>query len=96
MVSRAVDEGLVERIQRYVANDLNSKIPPTEPGQKSEPRVDPDHVYVLAFSRILDSWSAWAVSHLQPDCYYEIVHNGSTGVTLVNVYHKKTTQPAII
>lgn len=95
MVSRAISEGLIARIQKYVANDLNSKIPVAEKGDQNK-LVDPERVYILAFSRLLTSWSAVAVSHLKPELFYEIVHDGTANVTLVNVYQKKTTQQAII
>lgn len=96
MVTRAISEGLITRIQNYIATDLNSKIPPAEEGQAEPPQVNPENVYVLSFTRVLASWSAWAVSHLYPECFYEVIHNGTTNVTIVNVYNKKTTQQAII
>lgn len=92
MVSKAIDEGLLSRIQQYVANDLNSRIPP----DSTEDRVRPANVYVIRFTRVLGNWEAVAVAHIFPEIFYEISHDGVTDTNIANVFTKRTTQPAII
>lgn len=92
MVSKAVTEGLITRIQYYVATDINSK----HAKGSGEPKIRPEDVFVLRFNRILNSWEALATCPLRPEIYYEIVHEGVSGTSLVNIYQKRSTQPAIL
>lgn len=90
MVSKAIDEGLLRRIQKYVANDINSRTPPEEVKIKSE------DVFVLSFSRVLNNWKAFATTDLVDAGHYDLVHDGLSGVTIANVYRKHSVQQAII
>lgn len=86
------DEALLTRIQNYVSNDLNSKIPPGW----NIPQVAPKDVFVVTFTRVFAHWKAFVTNMREPGTYYEIVHDGSTDITVVSVYTLQTTQEAII
>lgn len=94
MVSQAIDEGLLHRIQRYVADDINSRIPME--GTDAKFKLRPADIYILSFERVLNSWKAVATAQLDVPSYYEIVHDGGRNTTLVNIYMKYATNPAII
>lgn len=84
MVSKAIDTGLIERIQNYVANDINSKIVMT--GSDEKMKVQPSDVYVLSFERILNNWQAIATAEADISSFYKIVHDGDHDQTIVTIY----------
>lgn len=90
MVAKAIDEGLLARIQNYVSVDLNRH-------RKDElPLVKGSDVFILSFARILNSWKATANSPLEPNVYYQIIHDGSTSGTIAKVYTQIASKSAII
>lgn len=94
MVTKAIDEGLLRRIQNYVAVDVNSKLLPNE-----EP-ILPQDVYITLFSRVLNNWKAFVAIEQTLSggeaLVYEIVHDGLSGLTLAKVFRLHSTQEAII
>lgn len=94
MVSQAIDEGLVSRIQNYVANDINSKFPIDDTRGR---HVLPKDISVVYFVRVLENWKAYATTSAVPGIgRYELIHDGSLNKTLVNVFPEPTTQQAIV
>ena len=94
MVSQAIDEGLVSRIQNYVANDINSKFPIDDTRGR---HVRPRDISVVYFVRVLENWKAYATTSAVPGVgRYELIHDGTSNKTLVNVFPEPTTQQAII
>lgn len=94
MVSQAIDEGLVSRIQNYVANDINSKFPIDDTRGRY---VRPRDISVVYFVRVLENWKAYATTSEVPGVgRYELIHDGTSNKTLVNVFPEPTTQQAII
>lgn len=91
MVSKALNEGLLARIQNYVTNDANSKFP-----QDSGAYISQEEVSIITFHRVLNNWRAVAVVEGEKDVFYELVHDGSLGKTIANVYSRRMTQPAVI
>jgi hypothetical protein len=89
MVTQAINEDLLRRIQNYVTTDVNSKREP-------DAHVKPEDVYILSFTRVLNNWKALVVIMSDNELHYDIVHDGTQNVTLVTVYEKRTTQSAII
>lgn len=94
MVTRAIDEGLLRRIQNYVAVDINSKLP------TSEDKILPEDVSITLFSRVLNSWKAFASTEKPLPggeiLVYELVHDALTDRTLAKVFRLNSTQEAII
>lgn len=84
MVSKAIDAGLIERIQNYVANDINSKIVMT--GSDEKHKVQPEDVYILDFTRILNNWQTIATAEADISSFYKIVHDGDHDQTIVTIY----------
>lgn len=95
MVSQSIDEGLLFRIQAYVATDINRRraVDILEGKAKT---IQPEEVYILSFSRILNNWQAVAGIEDTSVGFYQISHDGSTGQTIAAVYHKETSTEAII
>lgn len=92
MVSKSIDEGLLRRIQTFVANHINShRLTAVTAGG-----VEPEDVYILAFSRILGNWQAVATVEDTSVGYYQLSHDGSLDQTIVTVYHTEFTEEAIV
>ena len=89
MVTQAINEDLLRRIQNYVKTDINSKLP-------EEEHIEEKDVYVLSFTRVLHNWKALVSTLANFELYYDITHDAELDVTLVNVYEKKSTHSAII
>lgn len=93
MVSRAIDERLLERIQAYVSNDVNSKLPPIA---SEKAKVQPSEVSVVHFTRILNNWQALCSIENEPVIYYALTHDGTNEQTIVRKFTLRSTQEAII
>jgi hypothetical protein len=91
MVSKAIQEGLIERIQNYVSNDINSKIVMQDEDEVW--KVSPEEVYIVSFTRVLTNWRAYATAERKGAGYYELVHDGLTNKTIVNIFIKHTSNP---
>lgn len=94
MVSKAIDEGLVRRIQRYVANDINSKI--VMGSMEKHLEVKPEDIYIVSFERILNNWTALATAEEGMAGFYRLVHDGTHEMTIVTIYLQQGLQQAII
>lgn len=86
VVSKSIDEGLLNRIQVFVANHITSRKLETESGELLE--VAPEEVYILAFSRILGNWQAVAAIEDFGVGYYQMSHDGAIGQTIYTVYFR--------
>lgn len=84
MVSKAISVGLIERIQNYVANDINSKL--VMAGSDEKLKIKPEDVYILDFTRVLNTWQATATAEEGVGSFYKIVHDGDTEQTIVTIY----------
>lgn len=94
MISKSIDEGLLHRIQTFVANDINDrKILSDEGGILT---VTPERVYILAFSRILSNWQAVASVADHSVGYYQLSHDGSINETLCTIYQAIHVAEAIV
>lgn len=85
MVSKAIDEGLLKRIQAYVANDINSKIV-MQHEDDLEHEISTDQVFILSFERILNNWTATATAETEVSSFYKLVHDGTNNLTIVTIY----------
>lgn len=93
MVSKAIDEGLLERIQSYVSNDINSKLPP---GIDEKHKTKSNQVYIVQFSRILNNWQALCSVEEEVNCYYALTHDGDSEKTIVRVFALRSLHEAVI
>lgn len=91
MPSKAIDEGLLARIRNYVSNDINSRIIVPD-----EEKVKPEDIFILSFVRVLNNWQADATAQKDAAGYYQLTHDGTSGITIAKIYLKHATHPAII
>ena len=82
---------ILYRVQKYVANDVNSKL-----SDLYYTVLHYDQVVISRFNSVFNAWSAVAIVPTQPGMVYEFVHDGLSNTTIVNIYDKKTTQEAIV
>lgn len=93
MVSKAINEGLLARIQAYVATDMNSKL---SPDMDDSHKVDPKQVHVVQFSRILNNWQALCAVEEELNSYYALTHDGDSNTTLIRVFGLRSVHEAIV
>ena len=92
MVSKAIDENLITRLQRFVANDINSKILPIDPDNP----VLPEDIFVISFERILNNWKAICTNQMEIESFYKIVFDGERNQTIVTTYNVVMTFEAVL
>ena len=92
MVSKAIDENLIDRLQRFVANDINSKILPIDPDNP----VLPEDVFVISFERVLNNWIAICTNQMEVESFYKIVYDGERNQTIVTTYNVVMTFEAVL
>lgn len=88
VVSQALADGLLNRIQNYVARDINKRIPME--GSDAEFQVKPDDIFINSFSRIQNNWQAVVSARGVNSGYYVLSHNGSLNVTTVYIFVQAT------
>lgn len=94
VVSKSIDEGLLSRIQVFVSNHINSRKLECEDSELLV--VQPEDVYILAFSRILGNWQAVAAIEDFGVGYYQLSHDGTIDETIYNIYFRAYTGEAVI
>ena len=92
MVSKAIDENLIDRLQRFVANDINGKFLPLDP----DVRVLPEDIFVVSFERILNNWVAICTNQMEIESFYKIVFDGERNQTIVTTYNVVMTFEAVL
>ena len=92
MVSKAVEENLIDRLQRFVANDINRKVLPIDLNYP----VLPEDVFVISFERILNNWVAICTNQMEIESFYKIVYDGERNQTIVTTYNIGTTFEAVL
>lgn len=99
MVSKAIDEGLLVRIQTFVASDINHRRAAVLTGDEDEQKPElvlPENVYILGFARILNNWQAIATVDDKRVGFYQITHEGTLNQTIACIYQKELTFEAIV
>ena len=92
MVSKAIDENLIDRLRRFVANDINGKILPID----SDDPVLPEDIFVISFERILNNWMAICTNQMEVESFYKIVFDGERNQTIVTTYNVVMTFEAVL
>ena len=92
MVSKAVEENLIDRLQRFVANDINRKVLPIDLNYP----VLPEDVFVISFERILNNWVAICTNQMEIESFYKIVYDGERNQTIATTYNIGTTFEAVL
>ncbi len=92
MVTQAIQSDLFQRLQKYVANNMNSK----HSVVSMQPPVQPQHIQILYFTRVLNHWTALVTAPADKAVYYDITYDGLAAKTIVKIYELKTTEQAII
>ena len=92
MVSKAIDENLIDRLQRFVANDINHKILPIDPADP----VLPEDIFVISFERVLNNWVAICTNQMEVESFYKIVYDGERNQTIVTTYNIVMTFEAVL
>lgn len=72
-----------EKARKIVMNYFNSHVDKTDNKQ-----ITLDDVYVVWFSKTLQSWKALVSTSVSDGMYYEITYNGDKNETYVDVYKK--------
>lgn len=88
MVSQALADGLLNRIQKYVARDMNKRIPME--GSDKEYEVKPEDIFINSFARIQNNWQAVVSARGVSSGYYVITHNGSLNISTVYIFVQAT------
>jgi hypothetical protein len=96
MDKNPLGQNLLDRIRKYVANDINSKIPTDVLESQTVILTQPDDVYVIFFNRVLNNWRAMASAGSTEPVYYMITYDGYNNKTIVNVFSNPFTHEAVI
>jgi Family of unknown function (DUF6275) len=72
------------RAKELVYNHVRERLALTQ----SDVKIDTDQVYIVWFSKTLESWKALLGTTLPDGMYYEVTHNGLKRETYIDVYQK--------